>query len=296
MTYQLFVENICKQLNELLTDDIFAEIHTSIKNNNTTRLGITITNPDINISPTMYIEDFYEQYQNGCPIYDIALQILEVYDEIRFDHCLDLEDIVKFESISKKIAYKLIHFEKNLPLLQTVPYIRFHDLAIVFFLFIEIGASGAGFVLITNDMMNSWDVTVDTLYNLAGYNTEKLFPAELNPMCSVICELLQTPCTPEDILDNHMYVLTNSIQQFGSSTLLYPEYLEEIAYQLQDDYYILPCSIHELIIIPHRFSPPVSELNRMISEVNASDLNVDEFLSDHAYYYNRTYNALLFTS
>ena len=296
MTYQLFVEKVCTQLNLILDGSVYAEPHTSLKNNNISRIGITITNPEINISPTMYIEDFYEQYKNGCSIHDIAFRILEVYDEIRFDHSWDLSDITDFESISGKIAYKLIHFEKNRPFLQTVPHLRYQDLAIVFFLFVEIDCDDSGTILITNEMMHSWDITIDTLYHYAAYNTKLLFPAEFKPMCAVICDMLGTACSHQDFLDDHMYVLTNSENQFGAATLLYDDLLEDIGSHLQDDYYILPCSIHELIIIPRRFSPSVPDLSAMVSEINETELSEDEFLTDQIYYFSRIHNTLLFTS
>lgn len=295
MTYQQFVEQVCTQINDMSGNSIIAEVHTALKNNSVMRTGITLINSEINISPTLYLEELYEEFLDGCPLLDIVFRILEIYDEIRFEHSWNIGELLNYDAISNKIAYKLIHFKRNLPFLETVPYIRYHDLAIVFFLLIEVNPCGNGTILITNEMLTSWKITPEDLYQTAAVNTPKLFPSVFKPMCAVVSEMLGTVCTYEDMMDNRMYILTNSIKHFGSATILYKNTLEDIANELQDDFYLIPSSIHEIIILPRRYSPSAPELDQMIKEVNQTELSEDEVLSDHAYYYSRLHKSVLWT-
>jgi len=286
MTYQQFVEAVCSQINSISNGPIYAEVHTSTKNNSVEHIGLTIHEAEINISPTLYLEEFYTHFLEGCPLLDIVYQILEVYEEIRFEHSWTIDGLLSYDSISDRIAFKLIHLQQNLPLLQNVPFVRYQDLVIVFFVLIDIDPCGPGTILITNEMKNFWKISTDDLYKAALCNTPTLFPSDFRPMCAVVNELLRVPCTGEDYNDNHMYVLTNSVKHLGASVILYPNLLETISVQLKEDFYLIPSSIHEFIILPCSHSPSARELNEMVQEINETEVPADEFLSDHVYLFS----------
>ncbi len=295
MTYHQFVESVTEQINTLLPEGLRAEMHSSLKNNSISRLGITITDSQVNISPTIYMEEFYQEYQQGFTLSEIVSTVLDIYHEIRFERSWEVNELREFASIQQHIVYKLIHKQENTLLLMDVPYIPYHDLAIVFHILFEIDGSGSGTILITNGMLSAWNVTVDDLYRAASVNTPRLLPPNFNTMHSVLCEMLGTDCLDTDIAENHMYILTNSMKQFGASTILYRDLLEEIALELRDDFYLLPSSIHELIILPRRYSPSTEDLDRMIVEINETQISPDEVLSDHSYYYSRLHKSLFLT-
>ena len=295
MTYQQFAEYLSNELTLFLEGDVHAEIHSSLKNNGLTRLGVTICDPRINISPTIYLEDFYKQHQDGTNLLDIIQSLIAIYEDVRFDCSWQLEEFYDFNAIQHKIAYKIIHKKDNAQLLQDVPHVPFHDLAVVFYLLMELSPNGLGTVLITNDMADFWEITAAELYETAAKNTPLLLPVEFKPMRLAVYEMLGTSNSYDDYEDNHMYVLTNSLHQFGAASILYNNVLEFIANELRDDYYILPSSIHEVIILPKRYSPSPEELNQMIIDINETQVAVDEVLSNHAYYYSQLHKSLFLT-
>lgn len=295
MTYHQFVESVTAQINTILPEGIHAEIHSSLKNNSISRLGITIIDSSVNVSPTIYMEEFYQEYQQNLPLSEIVSTVLDIYYEIRFERSWEVNELRDFASIEQRIVYKLIHKKENALLLMDVPFIPYHDLAIVFYILFEIESSGSGTILITNGLLSAWNVTVDDLYRVSTNNTPRLLPANFNTMYSVLCEMLKTDCLDTDIAENHMYVLTNSMKQYGASTILYRDLLEEIALELRDDFYLIPSSIHEFIILPRRYSPSTEDLDRMIAEINETQVSPDEILSDHSYYYSRLHKSLFLT-
>ena len=63
MNYQQFILEIQEKVNALLDKDILATIHHAQKNNGKVRVGLTISNYNTNISPTIYLEEYFSQYQ-----------------------------------------------------------------------------------------------------------------------------------------------------------------------------------------------------------------------------------------
>ncbi len=101
------------------------------------------------------------------------------------------------------------------------------------------------------------------------------------------------PCNNLIQSDDIMFVLTNSLRSFGAVCILYEDILFHIGNLLRENFYILPSSIHEVIIIPESQAPCKETLNEMIVEINESQVEREEVLSDHVYYYNREMKDLI---
>lgn len=296
MIYQQFVTTLNEKMNQLLNPGVVSQIHSALKNNGAKRTGLTISQKGTNISPTIYLEEYYNHYQNGWTLDEITESIIQLYKEVRFEHSWEVRQVQDFKLAQSKVAYKLIHLEKNETLLKELPHIPYLDLAIVFFLLLETTEKGAATILITNDMLNYWDISLEELYQTALKNTPVILHAEFKPMRVVIQELLQEPPSTADLEDNYMYVLSNHHRHFGAACILYERVLEDIGNQLNEDFYILPSSIHEVIILPVSCCLSHDELSEMIVEINETQVSEEDMLSDHAYYYNRENNRLLMES
>lgn len=294
MNYQQFVTVINTKTNQLLCPEAFAKTHTALKNNGTQRTGLTICQSSTNISPTIYLEEYYRHYQDGMELDEIAESIVRLYREVRFEHDWDVEQIKDFHAVKEKLAFKLINFEKNHDLLQRTPHVPYLDLAIVFFLLLETTEKGAATILITEEMLNYWKITLEELYPVALSNSPKLLRPEFKPMGEVINELMGVEyCTSEQIDESHMYVLSNQYRHFGAGCILYDRVLEDIANLLNEDFYILPSSIHETIILPASYNLSEQDLSEMVVDINETQVSEEEVLSDHVYYYSREENTIL---
>ncbi|MBQ8559267.1 MAG: hypothetical protein IJ439_04710 [Tyzzerella sp.] len=298
MNYQEFVTMMSEKTNKLLESEVNVHIHKALKINGKERTGLTISEPNTNISPTIYLEEFFTQYQNGRLIDDIAQCIVSLYREVKFEHSWDVGQIQDFQRAKSKLAYRLIHFEKNEVLLEELPYVAYMDFAIIFYLLVESTEKGAATILITNDMLKCWGISVEQVYLAAKENTPRLLNADFQTMRTVICQLLgkncQEVCQEEECQEeSYMYVLSNQYRHFGAICMLYDRVLEDIANQIDEDFYILPSSIHEVIILPVSCSPSLAEINDMIVEINETQVTEEEVLSDHAYFYSKNERRLL---
>ena len=84
-----------------------------------------------------------------------------------------------------------------------------------------------------------------------------------------------------------MYVLTNDVKYYGAACILYDGVLKEFAESAGRDLYILPSSVHEVILLPDMGYEDVDMLKKMVCEVNDTQLSPDEVLSDTIYHYDR---------
>lgn len=288
MNYQQFVAATKEKVALSLGDGMHLHVHTTLKNNGRERTGLTISDNSVNIFPTIYLEEFYQQYQSGYSLDEITESIIHVYHEVKFEHMWDVNAIKDFSLIKSKITFKLIHAKKNEILLQSLPHVPYMDLAIVFYVLFDVDDTGIATIPINNDLAALWDTNSDELYHIAKANTPKLLTASLKPMRVVIEELLGNECENVVLKEDIMFVLTNQLRNFGAACLLYDGILQQIAGKLGENYYILPSSIHEMIIVPESKSPDRRELLEMITEINETHVGPEEILSDNVYYYDHS--------
>ena len=75
MTYIEFADAVEKMMNKKMKGGVRASLYTAMKNNGKERTGILIEMPGINISPTIYLEEYYESYVAGRKFRIVMLRI-----------------------------------------------------------------------------------------------------------------------------------------------------------------------------------------------------------------------------
>lgn len=291
--YSEFKQHILSDLQQRLTPDIHVHIRDIIKNNDTHLDGLTLLSDTTNLSPTLYLNHYFTQYEKGRSLPEIEDDILNTYHESCPGRSIDISFFTDYDKVKSRIIFKLVNYERNRELLQDVPHYRFLDLALIFNCLVESSASGNATILIHEHHLSYWDITRDDLYALAQQNTPKLLSYELRNMTDVLKELFSDEELAGDMpafdipSGDFMYVLTNRYKLNGSGCILYPNLLHDFAKRLDSDLFILPSSIHEVLIIPAKSHSSPDELSDMVKDVNSSQLSREEILSDHIYYFSR---------
>lgn len=293
MNFEEFTNTIIEHVSNRL-DDVTVKCQPVRKNNGVELHGLLFLDKG-NISPTIYIDTFYSQYETGRPLADIMDDIIIMYQDNKSNEVVDISFFTDFEKVKTKIICSLVNYELNEELLKDIPHYRFLDLVIIFKVYIDSFVDGIATILIRNKHLDIWNVSKETLKNLAIPNTPRILPYELSNMGTILNELLESE--GEDFnelnLEIPMYVLSNKVHMYGAVSLLYEDILKELSNKLNSDLYILPSSIHELILIPVSSRMDEEEFSQMVKEVNATQLSKDEILSDHVYYYNRATNLIM---
>ncbi len=289
MTYYQFVQAVEGRIKEAVKESVAVRIHTAEKNNGTIRRGLTLTEQDINISPTIYLEEYYRQFQNGGSLDHITSDILRLYNEVRFQKSWGEEKLYDYSQVKEKVIYRLVNYKSNEKMLRNVPYIVYLDLAIVFCVLLEVTKYGTATMAIRNDHLDLWGVEKEELYRQASENTSKFLPDDFSSMSAVIEELTEESEAHISFEDKEeeMYVLSNRIHSYGAAAILYSGRMEGIGMYLKSNYYVLPSSVHEVIVVPEKAAVEKEDLSAMVAEINRTQVEAEEVLSDHAYYYDR---------
>lgn len=293
--YHSFQEQLLTGLKGFFPDDTRLTIDSFSHNNQLTLDGLTILEPGSNISPTIYLECYFKQYQEGVALPDIQQQILAYYRQHRFTQNIDTSFFTCLDNVQPQIVYKLIHYHKNKELLGDLPHFAYLDLAIVFYCLVPNDSGENASILIHNSHLDYWNITKDSLLLFAQKNTPKLLPWRFDPIMDLLLPMLaslpgdekQKFLQSSGSEDVPMYVLTNIRCYFGACCILYPDVLKKISEILGDNLFLLPSSIHEIIIIPAAFADNPNDLHEIVCEVNLTEVAAEEILSDSIYYYDR---------
>lgn len=256
------------------------------KNNGIVLYGLTVLEDEINISATIYLETYYEVYEDIGMEY-ILDRLERVYEENKPKQSIDVNQFLDYEIAKEKLAVKLINYEKNKEMLEEIPYIRFLDLAIVPVIRIEELLFGEGIATITvkNNLQQTWKVDTEEIIKtaLANIREETIFGDIVDIMDF---DGLENVC---DNLYGNMYVISNKVKMFGASAILWTDNLRDFADCIREDTLtILPSSIHEcIVLIGDVGGKNLEELRETVKEVNETVVNEQEVLSDNVYIYHR---------
>lgn len=315
MVYEQFIDYVRESIVEVLGGDFRVSVHKVIKNNDIELDALTITESENCISPTIYLTHYFNEYEEGRDLFDIVNDIITLYEEHKGKLEFDTDFFKEFDLIKDKIAYKVINAAGNQKLLQDVPYIPLLDLAIVFYCLIESDFTGSATALIHHSHLKLWNIDITQLYNVAYENTPRMLKYELKDMNEIIKEMFLEDLIKQRTFSNSlsddsyeegcmehivdematdfetnkvpMYVLTNEQKINGAACMLYQGVLEEFALREEEDLYILPSSIHEVIIVPATSDISKEQLDLMVKQVNEEEVAPGDILSDHVYFYRR---------
>lgn len=272
-----------------------------MKNNGRELDGLVILEKDSIISPTIYLNYYYQKYVQGCAVEEIAAQIMEFYRKHKDNIDFDPSVFLNYENVKDSIVYKVINYDKNKKLLEDIPHKKILDLAVVFYWLVKRGNDDNASVLIHNDNINRWGISQEELYETALINTPKLLESCIKPISMLLNEIIDRNAKKEErVCDDYsndelalmfsstdMFVLTNKAKFNGAACILYEKLLDRFSNAVDSDLYILPSSVHEVIILPKSSGYDKNMLQDMVREVNAEGVAADEVLSDNVYEYRR---------
>ncbi|MDR7855895.1 DUF5688 family protein [Tissierella sp.] len=301
MTFNEYVETVKREIKDYLPEeykDVNPEINRFSKNNGMELTGLTLRG-ESNICPNIYLESFYDLYQDGMKTSDTMSKISEIFQrEIKRTPQFNLEDFT-YNNMKDNLYYTVINAEKNEKLLQDIPHQRREDLAIVYRVHLSVSEEGTGSILLNNAHLKLWGVDQDTIHEQAVMNMPKILPPTFENMNDIMAEMMGAEIEEFEEMsgENVMWVLSNDRKMQGAAYIFDEEVMSSIAEKLDGDFIVLPSSLHEVIIIKEEDimveeNIDLEFIQRMVSEVNESQVEPDEVLSDAIYRYSSKNNKL----
>lgn len=313
MNYSEFTMTIAEKAKKTAGNNSRVSINQVLKNNDTRLDGLVIMGKDQFIVPTIYLNDYYNKYKNGMSIDSVMDEIFSVYNKNRDNFDLNTENFKSYEKMKHRIVYKLINYKMNEELLKKTPHKKFLDLAVVYNLVLHDKEKRLATALISNDHLENWEVDADTVDAQAALNTPGLFPARIRPIEKVLDNItngqMELSIDESDggisQCDDHfydpggmddpcssMFVLTNTTGINGAACILYNDPLKCFGQKIRHDFYILPSSVHEVILVPGSEGLKKEDLTEMVREINKTEVSPNEVLSDSVYEYDHAAEKL----
>ena len=231
------------------------------------------------ISPVIYIEHYFDDGMTDDEIVDKVIEVANMATpNFKVDDFADWE-LAKDNLVVCLRAKTSNEVEIKKDYLDMEMFVKFKL------------NDGSGSVTIKKEHAAHWGVDEDLVFKVAKANTVGKFRADS------LLKILMGAGYPLDdyeinITENDMICLTNGEKLFGASAILDNIFLGKIADKLDDDIYILPSSIHEVIAIPARNAGTIEEMSAMITEINMAMVAPEERLSNHPYFFERNVGKL----
>ena len=303
ITYEEFVAMVCERLRRRYPERS-VDLHKILKPNQPALDGITVLQQGKQMSPMVYLNDLYAELISGRDMNLIMENIDGFIDDAACDLDLDVTALKDPDFIRDKLLYKVINYPQNIDMLKTMPHRRFMDLAVVYYFILRDANIGTATSLVFQTHTDLWGLTEEEMFELASRNTPKVLGCVIRNMDIMVRELLLSEMRRtlrateeyerfkllhprEQALANPMFVMTNADGYQGAASMLQTDRIAQFAKEMEDDLYILPSSVHEVILLPKHFAPDGCEVEKMVKEINDTELAPQDRLSDHLYEFRR---------
>ena len=296
-----FAEGVTQQIKDYLPEDyqnMQCEVSEQQKNNGVVMTGIVLNMPGQKIAPVVYMEPFYDQIRKGEPMDQIMNRIADVCRQsLSVRELPESLDFADYDSVKDYLTVQVINTKTNQRMLSGVPHKEMEDLSVICRIeFPSPTGEGTGSIKVTHELMSQWEVRPQEVYQQALENAVKNCPPVLVSMDDVLMELSGLPFETKNLLQMEegeeipkegMYVLSNQTKLNGASVLAYPNLQEQLESVFPQGCYLLPSSLHEMIVVPKEMTVSPKELGEMVREVNKTEVARDEILSDRVYEFDK---------
>lgn len=290
-----FTEELCEILLATLGEEYQTEVSVVRKNNGVMKEVLSVRKKESECMPCFYTDELYVSYCNGENEVGLAEHIVNIV----LNECETVRQEVKKyltkEWIAEHLFLRLVQIEKNREWLKEAVYVPYLDLAAVVYVLTEDDETGVKSFLLPKGEWDRLQVgTPEEYFASLAENTAGLFPNRLWEIETITEETDEArynfykleEVSGKEMYAERLYVLSNHRKINGAAAILYPELLKRIYEGFSGNFFIIPSSVHEVLLIKETREGEEEFLNRMVNEVNESQVKPEEILSDHVYYYS----------
>lgn len=304
MNFEEFINTIKDTIKDYLPED-YRDAEGNILENrklNTNYTGLTVTREGDTLAPTINLNNLFDSYSKH-PEHSITAVMQEVASVIQHTpETFDIGRIMDYDRVKKNLFMRLSAAEKNADVLEHAPHIRKEDLAITFHIMLDQSDKGTATTMINDNMMEAYGIDLDQLYQDALLNSSVICPAQIENMGEALSRMMiedmKSAGAPPEMIqemekdlkesnkDNPMTIITNDRLVDGASAIFYPGVMDLVGERMKGDYFILPSSVHETLVVPDDGRVSLQELTDMVKEVNMTQVNPEDQLTDQVYHYD----------
>lgn len=299
---KVFAEGVAKDIRNYLPpeyEDAEFQVVQKNKNNGIQLVGVQVNLPERNASPIIYMEQFFDEIRQGEAVERVMNRIASCIEKSsRVPFMNSGIDLTNYDSLKEHLAIKLVNTQANRKMLQEMPHENIEDLSTICYVDFPV-ASGEGKATmeVRNQHLSIWNVDAKELFQQARANTQSINTPTLQSMDEMMLSIFNEERHSTNLLDESvefglrshdmLYALTNMEKQYGASMITQPEVLNKLDQLFPEGFYVLPSSVHEVLIVPDNGEVEPRRLGEMVREVNRAEVDREEVLSDRVYSYDK---------
>ena len=294
MTYEDFFSEVKEHITGYLPEQYRNSSVTVRENtkNNMKLHGIAIQPEGMETVPFIYLEPYCDRYNKGEKMETLMREIADTFEEyIGKTADMELPDL-DYRSVGDYLRVRLVNSRTNAEMLRnTVSRPVSCGFSLVAYIDLEKMTGYPGFITVTKELAETIGCDEKELLARAMENSVEKVPAVLSTMQDVVYkyapgwESMNLLESPDAGSGEEMFVLSNTEGEHGAAALYYPGVQEKISEIIGGDYYVLPSSIHEVLIISDELGVRPRDLAKMVKSVNETQVAPVERLADKVLHY-----------
>lgn len=285
-----FMEELIAELKDVLDEKYTPVPIKAKKNNKLVYTGIRFDKKGECISPTVYVDDMYQEYLCGrFTMMDIVIRIQDMLEE-KVDVGKIVEKIQQYEGTKSMLSVVLINYDANQEVLKERVHKQFLDLAIVPVIDVTTENGIDGIIYVTENLVQKWGVDKEMILEQSMQNmldNEHFFVASLEDILRGYYSLFAEEEMEIPKANDGVYIISNEKKQHGAKIILNPDFLHNIAVKYDSNLIIYPSSTHEIIVIVEEGHLGNILRAEDIRNINENSVRREEQLSNSIYYYDR---------
>ena len=287
MDYEQFLEQVKADLQEAFPY-MDVQIRSVEKLQGESYTGISITPIGSNAGAMMDLRQEFQLVQEEMLPLKVSFARIErlAADALERIPQVDQRALEDYEQMKDTLIMQAVPVEPNRALLETIPHKTMEDIAIVYRFQLEHSDRGDATVLVTNQMLKTYGITAEQLMADAEISAPQRNPVSIRSLAEVLSEMSGGMFTPEEVGAPPLLVATVRNGVNGAGVMGYPDFFKEAAEQVGGSYFVLPSSVHEILLLADDDSMSAQELSAMVSAVNSQEVQPEEQLGGEAYHYD----------
>lgn len=293
MDYEEFKEKVISALKDYLPEEYEVKV-VKLNKINQSLDGLSVIKKGANMGPTFYIENMYESYLGIGDFNTVLKSTVRSIEAAMKGMNVNIKDILNPDYAQDRIVLQLVNTRQNEKMLSNLPHREFLDLSVIYRIVIDSEPEIVSSV-INNECAREIGLTEAQLFRAAIRNTKRIFPLVIKHMYELLMEMqneIQVPLgedigMPEVAPEFPIFVISNDKHCWGASALLYEEALYELSEKIGSDLYVIPSSIHELIVFCADYVAQPEDIASFVAEINKEAVPINERLSNQVYRYDR---------
>ena len=250
--------------------------------------GLMVTIPGSKVSASLNLDSYYERTNTGASEHQV-MDLIEsaVREASQNMPQLDWKVLGNYEQMKETLMLQMIPVKGNEEKLAEIPHETVEDMAVVYRFDLGSNERGTSSVLVTDTMLKSYGITRERLAADAIDAAVKNHPASLRNMNEVLQEMAGDRA--DDYRSDEpspVWVATVEGGMNGASVIQYPGFLDRAVEAIGGDFYVLPSSIHEVLLVADDGSVALKQLEQMVRDINEAEVAPADRLSDNVFHYD----------